>query len=294
MSKMISAKFPYDKKRIAIHGAEMAYVDEGSGDPILFLHGNPTSSYLWRNVMPHLADDARVVAPDLIGMGDSDKIDSEYRYVDHYRYLSGFIEALGLEDVTLVLHDWGSGLGFHWARQHADKVKAMAFMEAIIGVVPSWDVFPKDFREHFQAFRTDGVGQELLMEKNLFVEQIVPATTVRDLTAEEMNVYRAPYPTVESRKPLWRWPNELPIEGSPKDVHELVSAYSDWLKETELPKLLLHATPGGLINAPVVDMLKQTLPNLETVDIGAGIHFVQEDNPHGIGEAIHAFYQGLS
>jgi len=293
LSKEISATFPYEKRRITVQGAELAYVDEGSGEPVLFLHGNPTSSYLWRNVMPHLAKDARIIAPDLIGMGDSEKIDSEYRYVDHYRYLSGFIEALGLDKVTLVLHDWGSGLGFHWAKQNADKVKAIAFMEAIVSVVPSWDAFPDDFRELFQAFRTDGVGQQMIMEKNMFVEQVLPGAVVRGLTDDEMAVYRAPYPTVESRKPLWRWPNEIPIEGTPADVTEIVTAYSEWLRETELPKLLLHATPGGLIREPVVQMLKQALPNLETVDIGPGVHFVQEDNPHGIGEAIRDWYRRL-
>lgn len=293
MSKEISATFPYEKRRITVQGAELAYVDEGSGEPVLFLHGNPTSSYLWRNVMPHLAKDARIIAPDLIGMGDSEKIDSEYRYVDHYRYLSGFIEALGLDKVTLVLHDWGSGLGFHWAKQNPDKVKAIAFMEAIVSVVPSWDAFPDDFRELFQAFRTDGVGQQMIMEKNMFVEQVLPGAVVRGLTDDEMAVYRAPYPTVESRKPLWRWPNEIPIEGTPADVTEIVTAYSEWLRETELPKLLLHATPGGLIREPVVQMLKQALPNLETVDIGPGVHFVQEDNPHGIGEAIRDWYRRL-
>jgi haloalkane dehalogenase len=293
LSKEISATFAYEKRRVNVHGAELAFVDEGSGEPVLFLHGNPTSSYLWRNVMPYLAKDARIIAPDLIGMGDSEKIDSEYRYVDHYRYLSGFIEALGFDRITLVLHDWGSGLGFHWAKQNADKVKAIAFMEAIVSAVPSWDAFPEDFRELFQAFRTDGVGQQMIMEKNMFVEQVLPGAVVRGLTDDEMAVYRAPYRTVESRKPLWRWPNEIPIEGTPADVTEIVTAYSEWLRETELPKLLLHATPGGLIREPVVQMLKQALPNLETVDIGPGVHFVQEDNPHGIGEAIRDWYRRL-
>jgi len=293
MSKEISTAFPYEKKRVTVLGAELAYVDAGSGEPILFLHGNPTSSYLWRNVMPYLAKDARIIAPDLIGMGDSEKIDSEYRYVDHYRYVSGFIDALGLDKLTLVLHDWGSGLGFHWAKQNADKVKAIAFMEAIVSVVPSWDAFPRDFRELFQAFRTEGVGQQMIMEKNMFVEQVLPGAVVRGLTDDEMAVYRAPYPTVESRKPLWRWPNEIPIEGTPADVTEIVTAYSEWLTKTEIPKLLLHATPGGLIPEPVVQMLKQALPNLETVDIGPGLHFVQEDNPHGIGEAIRDWYRRL-
>ena len=167
-------------------------------------------------------------------------------------------------------------------------------MEAIVGVVPSWSDFPEDLQELFKAFRTEGVGEEMIMEKNMFVERVLPGAVVRGLTDDEMNVYRAPYPTMESRKPLWRWPNQIPIEGEPKDVTEIVSAYSDWLKVTKLPKLMLHATPGGLIRPQMAEMLKQALPNLEAVDIGQGIHFVQEDNPHGIGEAIRDWHRRLS
>ena len=271
---------------VEVHGSRMSYVEEGEGAPVLFLHGNPTSSYLWRNVIPHVSGGARCIAPDLIGMGRSDKPDIEYRFFDHARYLDGFIEALGLGDVVLVLHDWGSGLGFHWARRHADRVRGLALMEAILAPVPSWDVFPDGAREMFQAFRTPEVGWDLICKQNVFVEQALPGSVVRKLSDEEMDAYRAPFPDEASRKPVWRWPNEIPIEGEPADVAEAVGAYNAWLQETEVPKLLFAATPGALITAPVVEWARSALPNLEVVDLGEGIHFVQEDHPEKIGRGI--------
>jgi haloalkane dehalogenase len=271
---------------VDVHGSRMHYVEEGEGAPVLFLHGNPTSSYLWRNVIPHVSGGARCIAPDLIGMGKSDKPDIDYRFVDHARYLEGFIETLGLGDVVLVLHDWGSGLGFHWARRHADRVRGLAFMEAILTPVPSWDVFPEGAREMFQAFRTPEVGWDLIAKQNVFVEQALPGSVVRKLSDEEMDAYRAPFPDEASRKPVWRWPNEIPIEGEPADVAEVVGAYSAWLQETEVPKLLFAATPGALIPAPVVEWARSALPNLEVVELGEGIHYVQEDHPEEIGRGI--------
>jgi haloalkane dehalogenase len=271
---------------VDVDGSRMYYVEEGEGVPVLFLHGNPTSSYLWRNVIPHVSSGARCIAPDLIGMGRSDKPDIDYRFSDHARYLEGFIEALGLGDVVLVLHDWGSGLGFDWARRHADRVRGLAFMEAILAPVPSWDVFPEGAREMFQAFRTPEVGWDLIAKQNVFVEQALPASVVRTLSDEEMDAYRAPFPDEASRKPVWRWPNEIPIEGEPADVAEAVGAYSAWLQETEVPKLLFAATPGALITAPVVEWARSALPNLEVVDLGEGIHYVQEDHPGEIGRGI--------
>ncbi|MFL5850762.1 MAG: haloalkane dehalogenase [Solirubrobacteraceae bacterium] len=271
---------------VDVHGSRMYYVEEGEGSPVLFLHGNPTSSYLWRNVIPHVSGGARCIAPDLIGMGKSDKPDIDYRFGDHARYLEGFIEALGLADVVLVLHDWGSGLGFDWARRHADRVRGLAFMEAILTPVPSWDVFPAGAREMFQAFRTPEVGWDLIARQNVFVEQALPASVVRKLSDEEMDAYRAPFPDEASRKPVWRWPNEIPIDGEPADVAEAVGAYSAWLQRTEVPKLLFAATPGALIPAPVVEWARSALPNLEVVDLGEGIHYVQEDHPEEIGRGI--------
>jgi len=271
---------------VDVHGSRMYYVEEGEGAPVVFLHGNPTSSYLWRNVIPHVSGAARCIAPDLIGMGRSAKPDIDYRFFEHARYLEAFIEALGLGDVVLVLHDWGSGLGFDWARRHADRVRGLAIMEAILTPVPSWDVFPEGAREMFQAFRTPEVGWDLIAKQNVFVEQVLPGSVVRKLGDEEMDAYRAPFPDEASRKPVWRWPNEIPIEGEPADVAEAVGAYRAWLQETEVPKLLFVATPGALIPAPMVEWARSALPNLEVVELGEGIHYLQEDHPDEIGRGI--------
>ena len=293
-TEAVSSDFPFASNYISVHDSKMHYIDEGEGDPILFLHGNPTSSYLWRNVIPHLSSLGRCIAPDLIGMGKSDKPDIEYRFFDHANYLEGFIEQMGLKNITLVIHDWGSGLGFHYAMRHEDNVKAIAFMEAILAPVPSWEMFPASAREMFQSFRTSDVGWNVIVNENFFIEQVLPNSVVRDLTETEMNHYREPYLEVSSRKPLWRWPNEIPIEGDPADVLEAVVAYNQKLQQSQLPKLLLYATPGALLTAPLVEWCRHSLTNLDAVDIGAGIHFVQEDNPHGIGEAIANWVQQLT
>ena len=289
----ISADFPFKSNYVEVHGSKMHYVDEGSGDPILFLHGNPTSSYLWRNIIPHLTSLGRCIAPDLIGMGKSDKPGLEYRFFDHVKYVEGFIEKLGLKNITLVIHDWGSALGFHYAMRHEDNIKGIALMEAILMPVPSWDAFPPDFQEGFKAFRTPEVGWDMIVNNNMFVEQILPGAIVRKLTETEMNHYREPYQEPGSRKPLWRWPNELPIEGEPADVVEAVETYNRWLQQTDLPKLLFYGNPGALITAPVLEWCKQNTKNLRTVDIGQGIHFLQEDNPHLIGSELASWYKGL-
>jgi haloalkane dehalogenase len=289
----ISSEFPFESRFLEVNGSRMHYIDEGEGDPILFLHGNPTSSYLWRNVIPHLTPHGRTIALDLIGMGKSDKPDIEYRFFDHVRYAEGFIEALGLENVTLVIHDWGSGLGFHYASRHEDNVKGIAFMEAILTPLPSWDQFPADARETFQAFRTPDVGWEMIVTRNVFLEQVLPGAIVRTLTEAEMDRYREPYLQPAARKPVWRWPNELPIEGEPADVVAAVAAYNAWLQQTELPKLLFHATPGAILPAPMVEWSRTHLTNLEIVDLGAGIHFLQEDHPHEIGQKLSEWYRTL-
>jgi haloalkane dehalogenase len=288
----ISAGFPFKSNYVDVHGSKMHYVDEGSGDPILFLHGNPTSSYLWRNIIPHLTSQGRCIAPDLIGMGKSDKPDLEYRFFDHVKYVEGFIEKLGLENITLVIHDWGSALGFHYAMRHENNIKGIAFMEALIKPM-NWADFPSDFRMGFKLFRTPGIGWLMLSVMNMFVGQILPQAIVRKLSAQEKDYYGAPYKTVKSRKPVRRWPCEIPIEGKPPDVHEVISNYSRKLQESEVAKLLFSATPGGLIDPKTVDWCKQNLKNLKVVDIGDGIHFIQEDNPHLIGEELSKWYQGL-
>jgi len=290
----ISADFPYVSRFMEVHGAKIHYVEEGSGEPILFLHGNPTSSYLWRNIIPYLTSFGRCLAPDLIGMGKSDKPDIEYRFFDHVKYVEGFIENMRLQNITLVIHDWGSGLGFHYAMRHESNVKGIAFMEAIVMSVPSWEVFPAELKEIFQAFRTPEVGWDMIVNKNMFIEQILPGGVVRTLTEDEMNHYREPFIDPASRKPIWRWPNEIPIGGEPPDVAEAVDNYSQKLQQSELPKLLFSATPGAILPPLVVEWCQQNLKNLKTVNIGQGIHFLQEDNPHLIGSEIAKWYKTLS
>lgn len=289
----ISAAFPFESHYIEVNGSNLHYIDEGSGDPILFLHGNPTSSYLWRNVVPHLTPLGRAIALDLIGMGKSDKPDIEYRFFDHVEYMEGFIEKMGLENVTLVIHDWGSALGFYYAMRNESNVKAIAFMEAIVAPVPHWEAFPAGARELFQSFRTPDVGWDMIVNQNMFVEQILPGAVMRALTDEEMDHYREPFVDPGSRKPIWRWPNEIPIEGEPADVAEAVLSYNEWLRQSELPKLLFYATPGALVQAPMLEWLQQNLKNLAIVNLGPGIHFLQEDHPHLIGSALADWYGKL-
>ncbi len=293
----ISADFPYQPNYIEVHGSRIHYVAEGSGDPLLFLHGNPTSSYLWRNIMPHLTSLGRCIAPDLIGMGRSDKPDLEYRFVDHVKYIEGFIEKLGLQNLTLVVHNWGSALGFHYAMRHENNVKGLAFMEAILMPWPTWDMFLSglpDVKQIFQGFRTPEVGWDMIVNKNMFIEQILPkGGVVRKLTEEEMGHYREPFRNPASRKPIWRWPNEIPIEGTPADVTEIVQTYNRWIQQSELPKLLFYATPGALLPAPVVEWCRQNLKNLKTVHLGPGSHYLQEDHPHVIGSELANWYRGL-
>ena len=277
---------------VDVLGSKMHYVEGGHGDPILFLHGNPTSSYLWRHILPHLESGARVIAPDLIGMGKSDKPDLEYRLVDHVRYVEGFIEALGLQRVTLVIHDWGSALGFHYARRHETNVKGVAFMEAIVRSM-TWAEWPHTVRPLFQAFRTPEVGWDLIVNKNVFVEQVLPGAIQRKLTDDEMQAYREPFIEPSSRKPVWRWPNEIPVDGHPEEVVQLVDTYTLWLATSEVSKLLLYATPGALIRKEQVQWCRDHIKNLEMVDLGSGLHFVQEDRPEEIGRALREWYERL-
>jgi haloalkane dehalogenase len=288
----ISADFTFEPHYVEVAGSRMHYVDEGEGDPILFLHGNPTSSYLWRNVIPHLTDKGRCIAPDLVGFGKSDKPDIGYRFVDHAPYVQGFIEALGLENVTLVIHDWGSALGLNYAMAHQENVKGIAMMEAMMAPM-SWADIPRDFKRGFKLFRTPGIGYMMISVGNMFVKRILPEAVVRDLTPEEKRHYAEPFPTIKSRKPVYVWPNEIPIDGKPDDVHQIISDYSTKLQESELPKLLFTAEPGGIVDATTVAWAKTNLPNLTVVDIGPGIHFVQEDNPHMIGTELAAWYDRL-
>jgi haloalkane dehalogenase len=284
----LSAADPYLRKRVRVLDTEMAYVDTGAGDPIVFLHGNPTSSYLWRNVIPHVAGQSRCLAPDLVGMGDSGKSPSgTYRFVDHARYLDAWFEALGLSrNVVLVVHDWGSALGFHWARRHPERMKGVAYMEAIVRPV-TWQEWPEAARKVFQGMRSPG-GEEMVLQKNVFVERILPASVIRGLTAEEMERYRTPYREAgESRRPTLTWPREIPVDGEPADVVRIVQEYGDWLSKNPTPKLFINADPGSILVGAQRDFCRRW-PNQQEVTV-RGSHFVQEDSPDEIGRALAAF-----
>ena len=288
----ISADYPFESRYLDVHGSKIHYIEEGEGEVFLFLHGNPTSSYLWRNVIPHLSTLGRCIAPDLIGMGQSDKPKIGYRFQDHYRYVEGFIESLGLQNITLVIHDWGSALGFYYTQQHPDNVRAVAFMEAIIKPF-SWAGFAKEYKLGFKLMRTPVIGWFMINVMNGFIKGMLPNTIVRDLTLEERQRYAAPYQTIGSRKPLRLWPCEIPIDGRPADVDRVVREYSRMLQESDVPKLLLYARPGAIIDKKEVAWCRENFKNLAAVDVGKGIHFIQEDNPHEIGAALAAWYRGL-
>ena len=275
----------------------MAYVDEGNpeGDPIVFLHGNPTSSYLWRNIMPHVFESARCLAPDLIGMGVSGSSPSgSYRFVDHAGWLDTWLEGMDLGDrITFVIHDWGSALGFHWANRHRDRVKGLVYMEAIVRPV-TWDEWPEAAARIFQGMRSEA-GEEMVIEKNVFVERILPGSVLRGLTEAEMEVYRLPYREAgESRRPTLTWPREIPISGEPADVVEIAQSYADFLSSDEsahIAKLFVNAEPGAILTGAQREFCR-TWPNQSEVTV-PGNHFIQEDSPHEIGEAIREWYAGI-
>lgn len=251
---------PYRKKHAEVLGRRMAYLDIGSGNPIVFLHGNPTSSYLWRGVISHLATHGRCIAPDLIGMGDSDKLPGSgpgsYRFVEHRRHLDALLEQLSVRDrVTFVVHDWGSALGFDWANRHRDAVTGIAYMEAIVRPM-SWADWPESARGAFEGFRSEA-GEEMVLEKNMFVERMLPGSVLRSLTEEEMTVYRAPFRTPgEDRRPTLTWPREIPLDGEPRDVCEIVTDYGQWLASSPVPKLFVNADPGVILTGPQRDRVR--------------------------------------
>ena len=285
---------PLEKKMVEVNGKQMAVHDSGSGQSVVFLHGNPTSSYLWRNIIPHVATTARCVAPDLIGHGDSDKLDDtspgQYTFVQHREYLDGVLDALDLgDDIILVIHDWGSALGFDWANRHRDRVAGIVFMEAIVRPV-TWDEWPELARPIFQAFRSDA-GEEMVIEKNLFVEAVLPGSILRDLESAEMDEYRKPFTEPQHRRPTLTWPRQIPIDGEPAEVVEIVQSYADWLSGASLPKLFVNADPGAILTGAQRDFVR-SWPNLSEVTVH-GNHFLQEDSPDEIGQAINDWMNGL-
>lgn len=280
---------PYQKQFATVDGKRIAYVDEGTGDPIVLLHGNPTSSFLWRNVIPELTSSGRVIAPDLIGQGDSEKLPASdgpdrYGFQAAWHYLDGLLQALDLGDrVTLVIHDWGSALGFHWARQHPDRVRGIAYMEAIVTPV-SWQDWPEDARGIFQGFRSEK-GESLIIDRNMFVEAVLPGSVMRSLTEEEMDEYRRPFREPEDRRVTLNWPREIPIDGEPAAMARLVEDYSQWLATPESPpKLFINADPGSILVGRQREICR-AWPRQVEVTV-KGTHFIQEDSPEEIGIAV--------
>jgi len=293
---MISAAMPYSKKFKTINAVELAYIEEGEGDPIVLLHGNPTSSYLWRNVIPELTGLGRVIVPDLIGQGDSGKLPASdgpdrYSFAVVYDYLTELLEALDVAtDVTLVIHDWGSALGFHWAKNHPGSVKGIAYMEGIVRPV-NWTDWPESARGIFQAFRSEK-GEDLILSRNMFVEGVLPSAVIRDLTEDEMAHYRAPFSNPDDRQPTLNWPRQIPIDGEPAEMVRLVEEYGAFMEgSTGLPKLFINAEPGSILVGPQREYCR-SWPNQSEVTV-KGNHFIQEDSPEEIGQAVAAWLKAI-
>jgi haloalkane dehalogenase len=289
----ISAEFPYESQYVEVLGSKMHFIEQGEGDPILMLHGNPTSSYLWRNVIPHVSPAGRVIAVDLIGMGKSDKPDIAYKLQDHIRYVDAFIETMGLENVVLVLHDWGGGVGFDYAMRNPENVRGIVFMEAVVKPMTWADT---NFAEKylFETMRDEEDGYDLNIRDNYFVEKLLPMMAGRALSEAEMDVYRAPYLEAAHRKPVRVWPEEIPIDGTPERNYILISETYEKLKESSIPLLLLVGDPGMIMKEEFVATLKNELPRMETREIGPGMHFLQETQPTNIGQATESWITTLA
>jgi haloalkane dehalogenase len=276
------------RRDLALLNSSMSYIEAGSQGPVvLFLHGNPTSSYIWRHIIPIVGTVARCIAPDLIGYGQSGKPDIEYRFVDHVRYLDAFLDALQLDDFFIVAQDWGTALAFHHAARRPETMRGLAFME-FIQPVPTWDDFHQrpQARELFKAFRTPGRGEQLILQENVFIERVLPASVLRSLRDDELQAYREPFPTPQSRRPIWRLPNELPIEGTPADVHAILTTAHAALRASAYPKLLFCGDPGALVSPAAAAAFAATLRHCQLITLGAGAHYLQEDHPEAIGNAV--------
>ena len=285
----MSGEMHYQKKLRTMKGKQSAYIDEGSGDPIVLLHGNPTSSYLWRNVIPELVGKGRVIAPDLIGQGDSEKLPASagperYSFEVAYSYLDGLLAEIGASsNVTLVIHDWGSALGFYWAQQHPTAVRGIAYMEGIVCPL-SWDDWPEAARGIFQGFRSEK-GEDMILQRNMFIEKVLPSSVMRTLTDQEMAHYRAGFEETDDRQVTLNWPRQIPLDGTPAHMVDLVSSYGQWLAgNTELPKLFVNAEPGSILTGKAREFCR-SWPNQTEVTV-AGSHFIQEDSPKEIGRAV--------
>ena len=283
------------KQKISINNKNIAYVESGSGDPIIFLHGNPTSSYLWRNITPHLESQGRCICIDLIGMGDSDKLDNpdenSYQFEEHYHYVNAAIESLtNGENITFVIHDWGSALGFNWCYHNPDSIKGIAYMEAIVKEM-TWEDWRDEAKGIFQGFRSDA-GESLVLEKNYFVERVLPGSIIRRLSDEEIEEYRRPFINPgEDRRPTLSWPREIPIEGQPRNVCEIVNQYAEWMQTNDIPKLFINAEPGAITTGRIREFCRSWKNQTEVTVKGK--HFVQEDSPDEIGKAISTWYKNI-
>ena len=285
----------WNKKYIDVLGKQIAYVEMGEGDPIIFQHGNPTSSYLWRNILPQLQRLGRCIAMDLIGMGDSEKLEDEgnmtYSYNTHKKYFDGFLDAIGVEsNATLVIHDWGSALGFDWANDYPEKVKAICYMEGIVQSM-EWEDWNEDAKGIFQGFRSPA-GEEMILEKNLFIEAVLPGSILRKLSDAEMNEYRRPFNDKKSRRPTLDWPRQIPLENDPPEICKIVNSYSQWMAENNIPKLFINAEPGAILIGKQREFCR-TWKNQKEVTV-KGSHFIQEDSPNEIGNAIFDWLKGIN
>ena len=283
-----------EKKTVKVLGKNMAYVEKGEGNPIIFQHGNPTSSYLWRNIIPHLENQGKCIAIDLIGMGDSDKLEDEgdntYSYHVHKKYFDACLKELGIkEDITFVIHDWGSALGFNWAYDNKNSVKGICYMEAIVKTI-SWDDWPEDGKSIFQGFRSEA-GEDLILKKNLFIEGVLPGAIIRNLSNKEMEVYRKPFLKEIERRPTLDWPRQIPIDNKPEEVCNTVEDYSLWMSINEIPKLFINANPGSILKGKQREFCRKW-KNQEEVTV-KGSHFIQEDSPKDIGQAISSWYKKI-
>lgn len=285
---MLSETMPYEKKTATVLGHKIAYVDEGKGVPIVMLHGNPTSSFLWRNVAPELADSGRLIIPDLIGQGDSEKLPPDeavegYNLENAYAHVADLLDEIGANNnVTLVIHDWGSAIGFMYAMRNPGNVKGVAYMEGIVAPV-SWDDWPESARGIFQGFRSEK-GEDLILNRNMFIEAILPSSIIRDLTESEMDAYRAPFTEPASRQPTLNWPRQIPIQGEPAHIVELVEQYGAFMAGSDIPKLFINAEPGSILVGPQREFCR-SWPNQQEVTV-KGLHFVQEDSPTEIGQSV--------
>tara|TARA_B110000211_G_scaffold201165_1_gene232574 strand:- start:396 stop:1274 length:879 start_codon:yes stop_codon:yes gene_type:complete len=292
---MLSETMSYEKKFASVKGKQIAYVEEGSGDPIVLLHGNPTSSFLWRNVIPELVESGRVIVPDLIGQGDSEKLPASegperYSLEVAYSYVDGLLESIGAnENVTLVIHDWGTGVGFLWAMRHPAAVKGVAYMEGIVKPV-SWSDWPESAVGIFKGFRSDK-GEDLILNRNMFIEGVLPSSVIRPLSNTEMDAYRAPHLETDDRQPLLNWPRQIPIEGEPEDVVALVNEYGAFMAASDIPKLFINADPGSILVGAQREFCR-SWPNQQEVTV-KGLHFIQEDSPVEIGQAVANWLKAL-